>query len=349
MSRKAESAELDKIFSDMKKLYDEMAKWRDDEDNHQSVFLILAELGRSLVGAERVSFWRWDKRAKKLVTTVATESDELAIDEGTGIVGRALRENRTLVINDPHSHPDFTGKIEKQTGYEIRSMLVMPVVNFRGETIGAFQALNKLSGESFDESEDVRRLSVAAFICGLVLASDLFLNEARHDKLTGLKNRLCFYSDWHNKYRKITEEANGQLAFILCDIDYFKKINDTYGHNSGDEVLMAISGILGSGLPQKAAAYRWGGEEFLLIIPGKDLQETAYIAEALRQKIAQKEFFFDGTALRVTMSFGCAVYDSSYSLDENIATVDARLYLAKNGGRNCVVSTDEGGKGAAGK
>ncbi|MBR3722395.1 MAG: sensor domain-containing diguanylate cyclase [Selenomonadaceae bacterium] len=337
---KNEGEVLDKIFSDMKKMYDEMAKWEDDENNNKNVFSTLAELGRTLVDAERVSFWRWDKRRGKLITNIATGIDELIIDEGTGLVGKAIEENRTLVINDPHNHPDFTGNMEDKTAYKVNSMLVMPVVNCRGETIGAFQALNKKSKAGFDEAEDVKRLSIAAFICGLALASDLFLDEARHDKLTGLKNRLCFYSDWHGKYRPFTEMDTGNLSFIICDIDDFKKVNDTYGHNMGDAVLETVANILQNNLPPKSSAYRWGGEEFLMVLPNKTLETAANIAEEIRAKISQAVCKYEATEIKVTMSFGCAAYDGGLSLDENIAVADSRLYLAKANGKNCVVCGD---------
>ena len=343
---KNEGEVLDKIFSDMKKMYDEMATWGDNEDNSKNVFNTLAELGKTLVNAERVSFWRWDKRERKLITNVATglenlSINELVIDEGTGLVGKAIKENRTLVINDPHNHPDFTGNMEDKTEYKVNSMLVMPVVNCRGETIGAFQALNKVSDAGFDD-EDAKRLSIAAFICGLALASDLFLDEARHDKLTGLRNRLCFYNDWRVKYRPFTEAQSDEenLAFIICDIDNFKKVNDTYGHNMGDVVLETVAKVLQTGLPSKSFAYRWGGEEFLMVLPGNSLDDTSEVAEKIREKIAQTVCKYDNTEIKVTMSFGCAAYDGRYSLDENIAIADARLYLAKNNGKNQVVRAD---------
>ena len=82
-----------------------------------------------MAGADRASFWRWDKRRHKLITTVATGTNQIVIDDTSGLVGRALAENRTIVTNDPYNHPDFNSGVDKKTGYVTKSVLVMPVAN----------------------------------------------------------------------------------------------------------------------------------------------------------------------------------------------------------------------------
>ena len=175
---------LDNIFNIMQKIYNEMQIGRYGENNHLRVFEIFAELGRTLTEADRASFWRWDKRHHKLLTTAATGTTQIVIDDTAGLVGRALAENRTIVTNDPYNHPDFNSAVDKKTGYVTKSVLVMPVSNCHGEVIGAFQVINKLGGNGFDAAEDSKRLSIAAFICGMALESDLFLADSQRDKLT---------------------------------------------------------------------------------------------------------------------------------------------------------------------
>lgn len=164
---------LDNIFAVMQRLYEEMRLNKNGESEHSKIFEIFAELGRTLVGADRASFWRWDKRNGKLLTAAATGSTQIVIDDTTGLVGRALAENRTIVTNDPYNHPDFNSNVDKKTGYVTKSVLVLPVANCRGEIIGAFQVINKLGGD-FDEREDSKRLSIAAFICGMALSPIYF-------------------------------------------------------------------------------------------------------------------------------------------------------------------------------
>ena len=310
---------LNKIFSIMQSLYSEMSR----REGREKVFEILAELGRTLVDADRASFWRWDKRAKLLKTTAATGTQQIIISDKTGLVGQALAENRVIITNEPYKHPKFNAEVDKKTGYVTKSILVMPVANCRGEIIGAYQAINKLGGGGFDEAEDTKRLSIAAFVCGLVLESDIFLADSEHDKLTGLKNRFGLHSDYRG----------GQGALIICDIDFFKKVNDTFGHNAGDAVLKHVAKILSA----HGNVYRWGGEEFLIVLDGAKISEAADLAEKIRRAIMNSVCLFDDKKISVTMSFVVAEINRALSLEENIKVADERLYRAKETGRNRVV------------
>ena len=348
MTGKTEVRVLDDIFVIMQNLYNKMHLSENGNGNHLDVFDEFAKLGKTLVGADRVSFWRWDKGNKKLATTVAMGVDKIVMDEGTGIVGRALAENRPIVTDNPQAEPGFNADIDAKTGYKTKSVLVMPVKNCRGETIGAFQAINKLDGDGFDEKEDVKRLSIAAFICGMALESDIFLDESQHDKLTGLKNRFGFYADCKSKYAKAMQaNENNSLSLIICDIDFFKKVNDNYGHNGGDAVLKFAANIL----REKAApfdVYRWGGEEFLLLLGGKNIDFAAKKAEEIRIGIENSVCHFEEKAVKhditITMSFGCAEARADLTMEENVNVADHRLYQAKETGRNKVVATGEPSK-----
>ncbi|MBR1805153.1 MAG: sensor domain-containing diguanylate cyclase [Selenomonadaceae bacterium] len=358
---------LDNIFTVMERLYDEMRLNRDGRNNHLRVFEIFAELGRTLAGADRASFWRWDRHNHKLLTTAATDSEQIVIDEKSGLVGRAISENRTLVTNDPYNHPDFNAAVDKMTGYVTKSVLVMPVANCRGEIIGAFQVINKLDSETgFDEISDVKRLSIAAFICGMALESDIFFADSQHDKLTGLKNRFGLNDDFSTRYEKLLREGT-PLAMIMCDIDFFKRVNDTFGHNAGDAILKHVAKILrdsidklddayrwggeqrdvASNLDNRSAfpsresssdAYRWGGEEFILILANATIDDAKIVAERIRSTVMNSVCNFDGDALKITMSFGCSEISAALSIEDNVKIADERLYRAKQTGRNKVVA-----------
>ena len=333
---------LDDIFTIIQQLYNEMRLNENGQSNHLRVFEIFAELGRTLVGADRASFWRWDKKSHKLLTTAAIGTNQIVIDETAGLVGRALTENRTIVTNDPYHHPDFNTDVDKKTGYVTKSVLVMPVANCRGEIIGAFQVINKLGNNSgFNETEDTKRLSIAAFICGMALESDLFLADSQCDKLTELKNRLGFHNDYQTRYKQIlTDEGNIPISIIICDIDFFKKVNDTYGHNAGDAMLIHIAKILRSEIKEQGIVYRWGGEEFIIILEGTDVPEAATVAERIRLAVMNSTCHFKEQELHATMSFGCSKFSSSIPMEESIRIADERLYHAKKTGRNRVVSDD---------
>lgn len=131
---------------------------------------------------------------------------------------------------------------------------------------------------------------------------------------------------------------NEPFSVIMCDIDDFKRINDHYGHAAGDEVLCQMAEALLKTSRKHDSIVRWGGEEFLLILPGTQLQEATLIAERLRQLIQAQTCLLDKQRVYLTMSFGCATVQAGQSETELLNMADQALYHAKNGGRNRVWS-----------
>lgn len=331
---------LEQIFSITQNLYKEISNPENDtEDDHNKIYRLLTDLGRTLVNADRASFWKWDKRNHSLWTTAAVGAGRITIPEGTGLVGKALTERRAIVTNDPYNNPDFNSDVDKKTGYVTKSILVMPISNCKGEFIGAYQAINKLDGEGFDLEEDVRRLSLAAFICGITLESDSFLDDSRHDKLTELKNRMGFYSDYTKIFEKILTDTEKDrcVSLFICDIDHFKRVNDTYGHNAGDAVLKHVAEHFRINSRICDGVYRWGGEEFIVVLPDTDITQAADAADRLRVCIMESVCHFEELDIKVTMSFGVTQLDMSKSIEDNIKDADEKLYKAKEGGRNRVI------------
>ncbi|WP_022761808.1 MULTISPECIES: sensor domain-containing diguanylate cyclase [unclassified Butyrivibrio] len=309
-------------------------------NDHFGLFSIFAELGRTLVEADRCSFWKWDKINHKLITNAAVGTDQIIIDENTGLVGRAIREKKPIVTNDPYNCPDFNSSVDKSTGYTTKSILVIPCFNCKGEMIGAYQAINKLDDKGFDLEHDVRRLSLAAVVCGITLEADTFLDDSQTDKLTKLRNRMGLHSDYKSKYLKLMQRSDDDkvtVSVIMCDIDHFKRVNDTYGHNAGDAVLEHVAKNLRESVRESDTVYRWGGEEFIIFLAKADLDQSAFVAERIRKRIEASVCTFEGTDIKITMSFGCAEMDPAVPVEDNIKVADTRLYIAKETGRNQVI------------
>lgn len=164
---------------------------------------------------------------------------------------------------------------------------------------------------------------------------------ARTDPLTGLWNR------GHMMERLREEEArsrrNGMpFSLIMCDIDHFKRFNDTYGHECGDLVLKAVSGVLRRSLREQDAASRWGGEEFLLLLPETDAGAACGVARRLREGIATHGLDYNGSRLFVSMTFGVSAYEQAGGVAGSIRNADDALYEGKAGGRNRVVRFQAG-------
>jgi len=159
---------------------------------------------------------------------------------------------------------------------------------------------------------------------------------AHHDELTGARNRRWILSQLSEL---CTKSARPPLALLMLDIDHFKYINDNYGHQMGDEVLITFVSRLQADLRKGDQLGRYGGEEFLIVLPGASPEEAELIAERLRQTIAGAAFLIEGKSLHITTSIGviCTATDEKISPDEMVSRADTALYLAKQTGRNRVV------------
>ena len=155
---------------------------------------------------------------------------------------------------------------------------------------------------------------------------------ASTDSLTGLYNRYKFEELYLSSYKAMLQRHN-DLSIILLDIDFFKKVNDDYGHNIGDQVLIQISHALIKTLRNVDIVCRWGGEEFIALLPTANLENASILAEKLRIHLDRLQIDLVGN---VTASFGVAQVVEGDAMEDAIARADKALYLAKNSGRNCV-------------
>ena len=160
---------------------------------------------------------------------------------------------------------------------------------------------------------------------------------AKTDPLTGLLNRRGVMEQIDREKIKF-KRYNRTFALGLGDIDDFKKINDTFGHDAGDYILAEISKIMIDVGRSADMFCRWGGEEFLAILPETDLKGGILFAEKIRSQIEKHTFNFKSTIIVVTMSFGISTYKNSSSTEQCIKEADQCLYLAKQAGKNKVIS-----------
>jgi len=155
---------------------------------------------------------------------------------------------------------------------------------------------------------------------------------AQEDYLTGLTNRRKGTEVIGTELRRC-QRYGGTFAVILMDIDRFKEINDTYGHEVGDRVLKETAKLLQGTIRDADSAGRWGGEEFLVVCPQTDLEGARALAEKLRSAYARAEL---SGAIRKTASFGVASYHAGDSVEALVRRADAALYAAKEAGRDRV-------------
>ncbi|HET7539888.1 MAG TPA: GGDEF domain-containing protein [Polyangiaceae bacterium] len=165
--------------------------------------------------------------------------------------------------------------------------------------------------------------------------------SSTRDALTGAYNRRHFEDRLRAELAFAVRHAT-DCALILLDIDHFKRVNDTYGHPAGDEVLRHLAGIATRALRTEDVFARFGGEEFAVILRGASTRGAGRLAERLREALSQQPALYEGQPITTTLSAGCAALSccATPSPDEVIAIADRRLYAAKQGGRNRVVASD---------
>ncbi len=158
---------------------------------------------------------------------------------------------------------------------------------------------------------------------------------AFRDSLTGLFNRR--YVSERLKSELLNSRC--QIGMMMCDVDDFKHINDYYGHEIGDIVLIGIANILESAADDMSVI-RWGGEEFLIFLFGKSKEEIYQISEHIRKSIEAFPFSSEGIRFKCTISIGLALYEPSLHFDDNLKHADEALYTGKRSGKNCSIWYD---------
>jgi diguanylate cyclase (GGDEF)-like protein len=165
--------------------------------------------------------------------------------------------------------------------------------------------------------------------------------ELRHvastDPLTQVWNRFRMLEYVDKCLRKCSRGEMDFISVAIGDIDFFKHVNDTYGHECGDEVLKSLAGLFKKEMEGHGAVARWGGEEFLFLFKNMNGDEAMAELSTIQSKLTRMKIPYEDQVLQVTMTFGLTEYDMHLSLDENIKAADDKLYQGKEGGRNRIV------------
>jgi diguanylate cyclase (GGDEF)-like protein len=189
--------------------------------------------------------------------------------------------------------------------------------------LGVTTAVSLLGLVSFFTSQLIRKLADARRQIEKIAITD---------HLTGLYNRRHLLSRFHEEFEKV-KRLDTELCCIMADIDHFKLVNDRFGHLAGDEVLKTVAYLIRTTVRAYDIVGRYGGEEFLIILPETDLENARLLAERMRLRVKEQQTI----AGQLTMSLGVArMENEDKTLDDIIKRADDRLYLAKNAGRDRV-------------
>ena len=218
------------------------------------------------------------------------------------------------------------------------SLLAVPL-RARNRTLGALILLGRRGTFAASTARVLGTLAnqAAATLC-VIQTKERHKELAVRDGLTGLYNRREFNRLLEQAIAR-EERQKGRFALLLLDIDHFKKLNDTFGHPAGDAALKSTAHAFEGRLRKGDQAARFGGEEFVAILPGADEAGALHLADRIRSAVQQSELVFEGARLSVTISLGAAVWPQDGQDEETLlASADRALYAAKQAGRNRVVA-----------
>ncbi len=244
----------------------------------------------------------------------------------------------------PHmTGPEVCRKVRENRREPYTYILLLTSKNTKNETVEGLDAgADDYIVKPFDEQELQVRLRAGKRIVDLQIelltAREELRERANKDLLTMLPNRPAIAAALERELSRCHRDRR-TVGVILLDIDHFKKINDTYGHFAGDAVLRETAARLRGNMRPYDSVGRYGGEEFLVVLPNCDLDQAKMQAERMRVRLHSSAMIVDGAEMRVSASFGVTVSDGSErSPDLFVRVADEALYKAKAGGRNCVSS-----------
>lgn len=230
-----------------------------------------------------------------------------------------------------HRHQELYQYILLATGKDDKEHVV------KGFEAGADDYLAK----PFDRNELRARLRVGRRILSLqknlIHAREELRFQATHDVLMGILNRRALLEFFENELDRAIRTQN-PTGVLMIDLDHFKQINDTYGHLAGDSILKEVAHRMNLAVRSYDIVGRYGGEEFLIVLPGCNVEQTRLSGERIRQAIAESPIQANDEKISVTASIGATVAEPrNYTKQDILATADDALYQAKQSGRNCTV------------
>jgi diguanylate cyclase (GGDEF)-like protein len=292
---------------------------------------------RQLLSADECSIMIMDDSRKELAFSESTgltrwELENIRFRVGEGIAGWVARHKQAQLVVDCNNDPRFVA-VPKQKRPMV-SMICVPLLVKR-RVIGTVSLTTRTAGQVFDEADLELAVLLSAHI-SLALENHRLYEISVSDGLTNLYNRR-YLEQRLSKELSYARRFRRPLTVLMTDVDFFKKLNDSYGHQAGDSALKVVSETLIAGLRDYDVVARYGGEEFAIVLLATPKTRGVTTAERLRAAVEAASIVFRGQQIAVTISLGVASFpEDADSADDLIDAADKALYEAKRRGRNQV-------------
>lgn len=306
----------------------------------------LLRVAAEMVNTEGGSVWLWESgRTEKLMCQALLYQSQiqsppgLHLSSGEGIAGWVAKHGESAILNDVNKDPRYSPEIGGSLGITVKNIIAVPI-QVRDETKGALVVSNKQNGV-FDEN-DLYLIETLASTAAIAIENARLFAEVQRlsitDELTGVYSRRHFFTIAEQEMQRASRYGH-DFAIIMLDIDHFKQINDKHGHLIGDKVLKRLAIDLGKIVRGMDFVCRYGGEEFVILLPEANIDMAVNTAERLRRYVERHPFDMESITFTITISAGIACYSSDSTDIEAILTqADKALYKAKANGRNRVVA-----------
>ena len=339
--RKKEKEDLDKTLQNLSLLYS-IGKAMNYISDLKNLLQYILSQAIDITSAEKGSIMLYNLETDRLNIRVLAGLEDTEYQEkvnnneircrsfkpGEGIAGRVFMTSKPMIVNNIREDDLF---INSETSY-VHSIACIPMIVY-SDVVGVINVTNKKNGKEFTE-EDVEMLKAVADQAAVAVNKAQLWDMAVTDSLTGLYVRRYFMVKLQEEIHR-AERYGKRLSVIMADLDRFKKINDTYGHDAGDRALKTISQFLQKNIRDVDAIARYGGEEFVMLIPDADKEAAYCLAQRLREELGKVKF---EDLPPITISLGIATFPSdSTDIEDLIKKADAAMYEAKQKGRNRVV------------
>ncbi|GGC93450.1 GGDEF domain-containing protein [Halopseudomonas salina] len=300
----------------------------------------LDELALLVLGAQQNRQQDFELYLKQLNSRLAQFQGNLeeAHDAYTGSleVGRALEGTIRDQVQDLHGEVSSATDLDTLKA-NVQSQLDALLVNVEQSRTLHLDREQQVAGRLKSMVDRIATMEVEATTFRNHLEEQR--KQAMIDTLTGLPNRAGLQKRMNEEYER-WQRYGGQLLLVVLDVDHFKRVNDQFGHLAGDKVLRLIAQQLSRRLRKSDFIGRFGGEEFVILMPGTSIEHAAVVLEELRAGIEESPFHFKKERVTITISIGYTDFRQSDSLEEIFERADQAMYRAKDSGRNSLVRAD---------
>ena len=310
---------------------------------------IIMENVQKLVNAEAWSLLLIDEERDDLYFAMTKGHQPAGLQEsrlkiGEGIAGKVAKGGKPLIIRDVLNDRSCPYYLTAIKGFTPNNVLSVPIIN-KKKTIGVLELINKKNGKPFTKKDMELMLKLADQASIAIERSNLYqkmANLAITDDLTKLFNLRYLYRALDTEVKRC-RRYHSTFSVIFLDLDSFKLVNDRHGHLIGSRTLMEVAGMLVSSLRDVDIITRYGGDEFVIVLPHTTVEMAYGIAERIQQDINRHTFLTEeGLSLRITASFGVAGYpDHARDETELLRLADQAMYMAKSLGKNRVILASE--------